>query len=340
MKPKRFGVVRTDRIGDLILSLPVAEAIKDAVPDAHVCFTTSPYTAGVARCCPYIDEVAEYSETTDRLAGFVGLCREFRRLGLDVALFLRPTPRAALAAALAGVRVRAGTSYRFYSFLFNRSVAEHRKHADRHESDYNLRLLESVLEIKSGPYRPRLEIRAESRPFAEEAMSRLGVRPGHFVIVHPGSGGSARNFTPENYAWLADFIEHELDLKAVLTYGKGEEALIDRIDSMRERNSIRLAGPDNLMELAAFIESSRLLVSGSTGPMHMAAALGVRTLSFFAPVRSCSPRRWGPLSDSAEVLMPPVEECPTCIGAKCEHYDCMDKIDRSSVADAIRRLVK
>jgi len=236
LKPKRFGVVRTDRIGDLILSLPVAEAIKDAVPDARVCFITSPYTAGVARCCPFIDEVAEYSETTDRLAGFVGLCREFRRLGLDVALFLRPTPRAALAAALAGVRVRAGTSYRFYSFLFNRSVAEHRKHADRHESDYNLRLLESVLEIKSGPYRPRLEIRAESRPFAEEAMSRLGVRPGHFVIVHPGSGGSARNFTPENYAWLADFIEHELDLKAVLTYGKGEEALIDRIDSMRERN--------------------------------------------------------------------------------------------------------
>lgn len=335
---KRFALIRTDRIGDLILSLPVAEALKDAVPGAYVCFAVSPYNSEIARACPFVDDVIEYSEKSDRRKGFVRLIREMKSRAFDAAIFLRPTPRAAAAVALAGVPVRVGTAYRFYSFLFNRRVPEHRKHAGKHEYESNMALAASIIRLKSGPYRPVIEIDAAARQYAEQTMRDLGLSRKAFAIIHPGSGGSARNLNPGRYAWLADFVEAEV--KVVITYGDGEEGLIDRVDSRRARESRRLKGPPNLVELAGFIESASLFISGSTGPMHIAAAVGTPTLSFFSPVKSCSPRRWGPVAETRCIIMPPVPECPTCVGPTCKYYDCMDATDMQAAAQAVRRLLR
>jgi ADP-heptose:LPS heptosyltransferase len=336
----RFALIRTDRIGDLVLSLPVAEAIKEAVTGAHVSFVVSPYNAPIARACPFVDDVIEYSERTDRLGGLLRLVRELRSRKFDVALFLRPTLRAAAAAAVAGVSVRVGTAFRFYSLLFTRRVPEHRRHAERHECEFNMALLESVVDLKRTDYRPRITIDGAAAGFADRAVARLGLEGKDFVIVHPGSGGSARNFTPGSYAWLADRIEGDLGTDVVFTFGPGEESLIDEIDSMRKDRSTRLEGSPDLIELAAFIYRAALFVSGSTGPMHIAAAVGTPTLSFFSPVRSTSPRRWGPLSEKRSVIIPPVPECPTCINEKCEYYDCMERIDRSAVVEAASDLLR
>jgi lipopolysaccharide heptosyltransferase II len=337
---KKFALIRTDRIGDLVLSLPVAEAIKDAVPGAQVSFVVSAYNAPVARACPFVDEVIEYAEKSDRLGGLVRLRRELRSRRFDVALFLRPTLRTAMAAMMAGIPVRVGTAFRFYSFLFTRRVPEHRRRAEKHEYEFNMALLASVVDLKRTDYTPRIEIDAASREFADRASAELELKGEDFAIVHPGSGGSARNFTLESYAWLADRIEEDLDVKVVFTFGPGEARLIDEIDSVRDKRSGRLGGAPHLIELAAFIEKAALFVSGSTGPMHIAAAVGTPVLSFFSPVRSTSPRRWGPLTESGRVIMPPVPECPTCIDERCEFYDCMDRVDRAAVIEAARDLLR
>jgi heptosyltransferase-3 len=134
-------------------------------------------------------------------------------------------------------------------------------------------------------------------------------------------------------------MEDEAGVKVVVTHGAGEEGLIDRVDSLRGRESRGLKGPANLIELAGFIESASAFISGSTGPMHIAAAVGTPTLSFFSPVRSCSPRRWGPVADTRRIIMPPVPECPTCVGSRCAYYDCMDRIDMQAVTEAVRGLL-
>lgn len=336
---KRFALIRTDRIGDLILSLPVAEAVKDAVPDAYVCFVASPDNIEIARACPFVDGTIEYREKSDRFGGLVRLVRDLKPHSFDAAIYLRPTPRAALAGLLAGIPLRVGTAYRFYSFLFNRRVREHRKHALRHEYESNMALAASILDLKGRGYSPAIETGSAARRYAASAVEDLGLASRAFAVIHPGSGGSARNLTPETYAWLADFVEDDLNTDAVLTYGPGEDALIDEVASLRRRESKRLKGPPGLLELAAFIENASLFISGSTGPMHIAAAVGTPTLSFFAPVRSCSPRRWGPIAAVSRIIMPPVPECPTCVGRKCIHYDCMDRIDREEVAGALRELL-
>lgn len=337
---KRFALIRTDRIGDLVLSLPVAEAIKEASAGSYVAFVVSPYNAPIARACPFVDDVIEYEEKTDRLGGLARLRRRLKSGSFDAAIFMRPTLRAALAAALAGVPARVGTAFRFYSLLFTHRVPEHRKHAEKHESRFNMALLASILDPPRTNYRPKIEIDSASRRLAEGVMKDLGLERRNFAVLHPGSGGSARNLTPGGYAWLADYIEGELGMKVVFTSGPGEKPLVERIDSLRGRETVKFPGPAGLIELAGLIENAAVFISGSTGPMHIAAAVGTPTLSFFSPVRSTSPRRWGPLTERGRVLMPPVPECPTCIGEKCEYYDCMDRIERSAVKQAARALLK
>jgi ADP-heptose:LPS heptosyltransferase len=334
----RYIVVRTDRIGDLILSLPVAEAIKEGDPGAEVCYVTSPRTSEIARACPFIDRVIEYDETAGGIGQVFELARAVKKVRAETALILRPTLRVAIAVALAGVRRRVGTAYRFYSFLFTRTVKEHRKLAERHEAEYNLSCVRAILDIKERTYTPVIKVDEAAERCARDVMKQRDLKHKGFAIIHPGSGGSARNLTLRSYARLADIIESKFALRVLVTGGKDEIPLVDEMDGYRSGESLRLTDIPRLLDLAAVIAQAKVFVSGSTGPMHLAAAMGTPTLSFFSPVRSCSPRRWSPLGDTAAVILPPVPECPTCKGDTCEHFDCMDMVEEYRVIEALRAI--
>jgi heptosyltransferase-3 len=336
----RYVVVRTDRIGDLVLSLPVAEAIKDGDPGSEVYYVTAPHTSEIARACPFVDGVIEYDETSGDVSEIVGLARAVRAVRPTTALVLRPTLKAAVAIALAGVRQRVGTAYRYYSFLFTKTVRDHRKFADRHEAEYNLRCLRAVMDVKGRSYTPVVRVDESARKFAAEALNRFDLEHKGFVIVHPGSGGSARNLTLKSYARIADLVESTFALRVLVTAGKDEAALVDEVDRYRSAEPLRLTGFARLLDLAAVIGEARLFISGSTGPMHLAAAVGTPTLSFFSPVRSCSPRRWGPVGPAGTVIMPPVPECPTCRGEACEYFDCMSLVDEGRIRDTLRTILE
>jgi heptosyltransferase-3 len=336
---KRYVVVRTDRIGDLILALPVAQAIKDSEPGAEVHYLVSPQTAEIAGACPCIDGVIVYDEAWKGRGRFRDLVRDLRHLKPETAVVLRPTFRTALACLLAGIQRRAGTAYRYYSLMFTDRVREHRRFAQKHELEFNLNILKAVLDVKGQVYRPRIEVDTDARRFAEQALIRISLSAKGFVVMHPGSRGSARNLPLEAYARVADLIERRYNVKVLVTAGSDEIEVVDEMDRLRAGRSLRLTDIPRLLDLAAVIEKSRLFISGSTGPMHIAAAVGVPTLSFFSPVRSCSPRRWGPLGEANAVIMPPVPECPTCKGDTCEYFDCMERIEPDRIAEALEALL-
>jgi heptosyltransferase-3 len=334
-----YLVARTDKIGDVILSLPVAEAIKDAHPGTGVTFLVSPATAELARACPFVDGVIEYDETRGGLRAAFEVASKIRTIRPGAALFLRPTLRTALAAAIAGVPVRVGTAYRYYSALFTRRVREHRRHAARHEIEYNLSLVEALAPVKEHVYRPRIVLPESAVAYAGAALSERGLARGAFVAMHPGSARSARNLPPAAYARLADFVERDVGIRVLVTAGADEADLVREIDRSRKAPSTSLVGAPGLLALAAVIREARLFISGSTGPMHLAGAVGTPTLSFFSPVRSCSPRRWQPVGRHTRVILPPVPECPTCIGERCLYYDCMERIETQTIAEALKEML-
>ena len=310
-------LVRPDGIGDEILSLPVATELRRAMPESRLSFLSSVYAAPVLAHHPDLDDVRTVTgrETLGELV------RMFRR-DVDAAIFLKPFRRLMTAAWLARVPLRVGTGYRWYSWLLNRRVYEHRSDFSRHESTCNLGLLRGLGLAPGDVVPPRLVVTEDERDWARTflgASSRLR------VVVHPG-GFSSRLWKPVHYR---DLI--------VRLAGEGREVLVT--GNVAERDKFRadahvsawpagvrdLMGELTLRQLMAVTAASHVVVSLATGPMHLAAALGIPTVSLFDPRRNNAPTRWQPLGTGV-VLRPDVPTCERCIYEACPYWDCMDRV--------------
>ncbi|MDZ7393177.1 MAG: glycosyltransferase family 9 protein [candidate division KSB1 bacterium] len=323
---RKFLVVRTDRLGDLILSLPVLTALKEAHPGCHVTLLTSPPIAPIVNDYPDLDEVLvdEVEGQHHGITGWFRLVRSLRKRAFDAAVLLHPTLRLALALA-ASVPQRVGTAYRAYSFLFTERVPVHRKAVPRHELDLNLDLV--------APLAPRPSRVAFKIPKDPETEARVTGMLGTWltsahklVVIHPGSGGSARDWPVEHFARLADRLSTELHAAVVITGTAGERPLVDRLYELCRQKPLRLDGRTTLKELAALVSMADLVISNSTGPLHLAVAMGTEVVGLYCRMRACGPERWGPYGRLDSVLTPEVEPCDHCTGAKCPHWDCMAAI--------------
>ncbi len=324
--------VRTDGVGDLILTLTSATALKQQRPDIRLSYLVSRYAAPVLEHHPDVDEIlcdpgVENRSTRRQLLG----------QGFDVVVFFKPYRDWFWSAYLAGIRRRIGTGYRWYSFLLSDRVYEHRSRFDKHESEYNLNLLKPLGVTASHPKPPKLYLTPFEIGQADEILIGL-TRPR--VIVHPGNI-YARNWTSERYFSLARELR-TLGFSVILT---GSEQEGKTFNSTERESHLATSGVRNLMgrlnlrQFIAVISQCDLVVSGSTGPMHIAAALGVSTVSLFDPRRGSSPVRWGPLGDRGVVFKPEVPTCEKCIYERCPYWDCMDRIPVETVAQKVREVL-
>ncbi len=336
----RILVIRTDRIGDVLLSTPVLSVLREQAPDSQIAALVSPYAAGAIDGHPALDEIIvdERSERHGGPGGFLRLVRDLRERRFDAVLVLHPTTRLALACRLAGIPVRIGTGYRAYGFLFNRRVYEHRRDARRHEVEYNLSLARALFG-QAGEAAPEIHVPEAARRAVARRLRQWRVLPEDpLVLLHPGSGGSARNWPEGCFAELAERLSRS-GVRVVVTGSADERDLVGRVAGSLPESVIRVAGELDIKELAALLQASSLCVTNSTGPMHVAAAVGTPTVALFCPIKPCSPVRWGPFGGDHNVLLPAVPDCPArhrCIGNACPHFDCMERISTNDVYEAVR----
>jgi ADP-heptose:LPS heptosyltransferase len=340
--PARILAVRTDRIGDLILSLPAIQAVRKRFPDADLEVMVAPATREVVERSPSVDGLL----IDDRfglhcgLRGFAALLGEIRREKYDVVLLFHPTLRLALLFFLARVHERIGTASRFYSPLFTRRVWHRRSRSERHESDYCLELA-GLLGVDQRPDHPLLDLTEEDRSWARERLADWGVREDHaVVIVHPGSGGSARDWPADRYRELVRRLAEDETLRVVVTGTQGEAELVCSVAGRGLERVRTMVGKASIPQLSALLEASSALVTNSTGPLHLAAAVGTPTVSIFCPIVVCAPRRWGPLGDDHRVLVPDVPPCRACTGEKCKHYDCMALVSIDKVIESLNSILE
>ena len=333
----RILVVRTDRIGDVLLSTPVLSVLREQHADCRIAMLVSPYAADAVEGHPALDEVIidEQSGRHRGPTGFFRLIGDLRGRRFDAVLVLHPTARLALACRLAGIPVRIGTGYRAYGFLFNRKVYEHRKDARKHEVEYNLAMARALFD-GAGEAAPQIHVSEAARRAVEERKRRWRVVPGDpLVLLHPGSGGSARNWPAECFAELAARLSRG-GVRVVVTGSADERDLVERVAGSLPESVIRVAGELDIRELAALLQTSTLCVTNSTGPLHVAAAVGTPAVALFCPIKPCSPTRWGPYGGDHDVLMPEVPPCPRCIETACPYFDCMERISVDAVFAAVR----
>ena len=323
-------LVRPDGIGDQILCLPVASALRRVVPGAKVAFLSSAYAAPIFDHHPDVDRIL----TITGKEPFRGLIRLFRS-EFDAAVFLKPFKSLMLAAWIARVPLRVATGYRWYSVLANRRVYQHRRDFSKHETEYNLGLLTGLGLEPGSPIRPRLVVTPSERQAAEAQMSRLPVKR---VILHPG-GFAARQWRKEHYWKLAHRLVHAgFGVVMTGTASERERFYEESPVSGLVPGMLDVMGKLTVRELMAVIENSHAVVSGATGPAHLAAALGIPTVSLFDPRRNNLPVRWQPMG-SGTVLRPDVPTCEKCSYQACPYWDCLDRISETDVARRVQEII-
>jgi ADP-heptose:LPS heptosyltransferase len=338
--PRNILIVRTDRIGDVILSLPLAEIVRRNYPDCKITFLVREYTACLVEDNPFIDNVLLLKEEEKRLLLNENI-KTIKKENFDACIIVYPTFLLALTVFLSGIKYRIGTGYRWYSFLFNRKIYEHRRFAKKHELEYNVGLLERLgIEESVAPdnINFHLKVSDEARKSIDLVLREYDINTqNRIVIIHPGSGGSSVDLPVDKMIDLTKRLSQIKNLQILIT-GSVSEA--DLCSMFTEVNSVKnLAGKFDLLQLKSLISFADLFVSNSTGPIHIAAALNKYVIGFYPKILSCSVNRWGPYTDKRTIFSP-IIDCSNCSRKKCEKLNCMNSIDIGRVFDECKRVLK
>ncbi|MBK7632126.1 MAG: glycosyltransferase family 9 protein [Ignavibacteriales bacterium] len=338
IEPKNILIVRTDRIGDLVLTLPLAGLIKKQYPNCKVSFLVREYTKNIVYNHPFIDEVIVLNESDGKFELFDNL-KLIRSKKFDTCIVVRPIFIPSLIMFLSGIKNRIGTGYRWYSFLFNQKVYEHRKNAERHELEYNVNLLEKLsiknnVDEKNVSYDLRVDEQLQQNIIKILLDEKIDLQK-PIVIVHPGSGGSSIDLSINKFSELVKKLDED-NVQIILTGNKNEVELCEKIKSSGKAKNF--AGKFNLDELTALISKSVMFISNSTGPIHIAAALGKYAVGFYPKIVSCSKERWAPYTNKKLVYEPNID-CKNCTREQCEKLNCMDSININKVHNDIKNVL-
>jgi ADP-heptose:LPS heptosyltransferase len=290
------------------------------------------------RCAPDIDEVLEVKSSSSELIG------DLKGHHFSAAVTLQARFDISLALKLSGIPTRIGPYSKWFSFLFfNRGLRQKRSRAEKHEGEYNLDLAGELDHINHRVHasEPQLTCDPKSKEEALVYLKTLGIEPG-FILIHPGMGGSALNWSPKHYSLLLEAL-NEKTPNIILAGSPRDKATLNEIiaatpfrPGQKPNIYIGKDTPGGLVDYSGLLSLASVVVAPSTGPLHIAQALGVNTVSFYPPVRVQSSKRWGPFSTDFKKhkIFTPDVVCPEkffCRGKSCQFYYCMEKIEVSSV---------
>ncbi len=325
-------IVRPDRIGDVVLSTPLPREIKRAFPGSFVAVLVKEYTRDIYLNNPFVDELIIYNETES--AG--GLCKKLRKFRFDYSLTLLPTERLNWILFFSGIKKRIGVGYKFYQFLTNtKSVFRNKYIPLRHESDY---CLDEIRKLGIEPQSMDSEIfLSEEEKKEAEGWKKSWCLNGEMLIgINSTSGNSSPNMPASEYAGIIRRLKNLPDVKIAVMDLNVPESLqnLEGIIYPNKGNSLR----ESIINFSVL----DLLVSSSTGPMHIAAGLKVPTLSLFCPLPACSPQLWSPKGNKSEIILPDENYCKTaCPGdpKKCR-FEGKGGIDSEKVLKRVKEIIQ
>jgi ADP-heptose:LPS heptosyltransferase len=316
-------VLRTDRIGDLVLSTPLLTDLRTHYRHARITVLAPPQPLAILHAHPAVDRLLplEGSRLPDEASG-----------RFDLVLDLTPdaTLLGARLAKATGAPWRAGFRAAGREVFF--TLPSPRAAGERHIVDLNRSLLEA-LGVAAPTRVPALHLTAAERKAAEARTMALGAASPR-VVVHPGGHYPSQRWAPERFAEVIARLTEAHGAACLVVSGPGEERLAERI--ARLTPDALLPGPLDVRGLMGILALADLFVGNNSGPLHMAAALGVPTLSVMGP---SDPRRFAPRGVSDSVLRLGLA-CSPCQRGRCWHQTCLAGITPSQVASRASALLR
>jgi len=285
---KSIIISRTDNLGDVVLTLPLCGILKAIYPKIKISFIGKAYTKPLILLSKHVDE---FLDRQDIILGKA-------ILQADAIAFIFPDESMALAAKKAGIKTRIGTSHRFFHwFTCNKLVSFTRKNSDLHESQLNLKLLKP-LGINTD-----FALDSIGQYYGIEPLVRSIKNKKVKLIFHPKSKGSAREWPLQHYFQLACKLDKgKYDIYVTGTEAEGNKIESEMPNFFQNSGAIDMTGKFSLHDLIAFIAQSDALIACSTGPLHIAAALGKNAIGFYPSIKPMHAGRWQPIGNNVKVF--------------------------------------
>jgi lipopolysaccharide heptosyltransferase I len=316
----KFLLVRLGALGDIVHAIPVAAALRRAFPNARIDWLVAPKHREILDLVPVIDRRLVFHDS----AAWSGI-RELRSARYDVAFDLQGLIKSALLARSSGADKVVGFSASYAREKLARVFYTHAHdpgrggiydpRETRHVVEINLGLLQTI-GLTAG--RPEFPIDAVDSAAARQVASQTG---GRYLLLNPGAAWPNKRWMPDRFAALARAVRERHGLTSAVLWGPGEQALAEEIVAGSAGAAV-LSPKASIADLVALARGAALMVSGDTGPTHVASAVGVPLVGIYGPTR---PSRNGPLA-SADVTVTRDSVC------ECHHLRQCRRIRSASLS--------
>ncbi len=347
--PSRFADVQrilvrsTNWVGDAVMSIPALEALRASFPRAEIVLLSKPWVSELYWHHPAVNRQIVYKPRTEHRGpvGFSRLIRELRAERFDAALLLQNAFQAAWIAWLARIPLRIGYARDSRSFLLHDPIEPPLPAAYGHQAYYYLQMLfRAGLIDKPKPVEEiRLRLTEAEKGWGVKKLDALDLSGPRFLVgLAPGAAfGPAKRWMPERFAGLADRLIGALNADVLIFGSTAEKPLAEGIAGLMKHTPTIVAGETSLRQLLALMARCRLIVANDSGPMHLAAAMGVPLVALFG---STNERATGPLGTRIRIVKRAVE-CSPCGQRECPiDFRCMDNLSVEEVFRATLELVK
>ncbi len=311
-------VVRTDRMGDVVLTTPALKALRAAYPDARIAVLVSVYTRAIVEGNPYVDEVwvDDRKKTHRGWSGFWRLVFEISKQKFDAAVIYHTKRRTNWLCFLAGIPYRLGYKNDKGGFLLTDAVLDERHYGRKHEAQYCLDLvrrlegtpsdilIKSPDELAADLY---VSISPGAEAWAEGVLKDINVPGGRrLVAIHPGASDPSKRWPEHLFAELIHQLIERYESVVVLVGTADIAGLARKIMSLVQGPVFDLTGKTDVSQLASFFKRCDLLISNDSGPVHLAAGVGTTVVSIFTRNQpGINPSRWQPLGQRSKVVSVP-----------------------------------
>jgi len=332
---KRILVVNVNWLGDCILTLPTFKALKEKFPSSYVGAMVVKRLKSIFENNPYIDEVIEFDEKTIHrsLISKIKFVNLLKKKNFDTAILIHRSFTRAFICTLAGIERRIGFKRLKNYFVLTLKVNYPQK--DIHRADYYFSLFEKM----GIPIRDRIPnffIKDEEKQKAEDLLKDYKKNFSYLVALNPSSNWPLKRWPHKNFAHLINNLG-EINCGIFLIGAEKDKDVVKKILERVNTDVVNLCGKTSLQELAAILERMDILISGDSGPAHMAASLGIKVLVLFGPT---SPLITGPRGENVYIFRKEIDCKIPCYKLDCKDNLCMKRITPHEVLCKVRDILK
>ncbi|MBF0493777.1 MAG: lipopolysaccharide heptosyltransferase II [Candidatus Omnitrophica bacterium] len=331
----RILLLRTDRLGDVVLATPVIRALRTNYPDSYIAMVVRPYTVDVVKSNPDLNEVIIYDKENEHKGLFATLkfALSLKNKKFDIALALHPETRAHIIMFAAGIKKRVGYDRKLKELL-TLKIPHVKQKGLMHEAEYNMDMLKRAgFEISGAAYRPYMRTEDVERKLVDTLLKENKVSR-DFVAIHVGASCSSKRWPAERFAETAEYITSKLGFDVILVGDAGTVPLNKKIVEKTAKKIYDFSDMLRVGELAELLKRAKLFISNDSGPVHVAVAVGTPVISIFGRKDpGLSPKRWGPLG-ARDIVLHKDAGCQKCLAHNCvKGFACLELI---TVQDVIR----